>query len=68
MPGPISLIGNILRLVLFAFLVLMVLIHPLFNLILASKSTTRHAFSDQARRGVKWYLGPIALSLLLLVL
>ena len=68
MPPPIPQIGIFLRIFLYSFCVLALVVEPLFDLVLWSSKSTRHALRSERIRAVKWFLLPLILALIYLAL
>lgn len=62
-PAPIPQIALGVRILFWGFFLIALIIHPLFNLILLTSKTARHALSNDERQAVKWFVVPLLISL-----
>lgn len=68
LPQPLPFLGVILRVFIYSFFVIALLVQPLFDVLLWISKSTRHALSAKQVTAVKWAIVPVIISMIYLVL
>ena len=66
LPPPVPQIGVVVILVMMSFFLISLMIQPIFNFVMSRSKTARHALNDRQQTAVKWFMLPMALSLVFL--